>query len=436
MNEGGGTAALAAIVLAGIFFGSVPHRHVQAAERRAIVRHPERVCSLEEPLGVQGTLAFTIRPRRSYRNGRGVERTRIGLLNTPGIARLDFSQGSDACQLRWMWLRGIEAQRLVVNVPELPGPEDYHVLYTWDAAGGRFDGYVNGTPLRLPGTEIPTWSMPTIKEVRVGGGAIEVKSVTSEARYLPEKEARRRVPKSLLDCHADLFGGKPTCPRLTVEGRLGKQIYARALDDAGDTKGWVMEGPGSVRFVDGWMEMASKQPDGRNGHIVYWCPEDLPDRFVAEWEFRAVSDLGLCIVFFAARGERGQDISDPSLPKRNGVFKQYTRGAIKSYHISYYANTPSSQGRITSNMRKNNRFYLVANGPPGIVPGSKDAHQVRLIKDGAHVQFQVDDQVVIDYTDEGKRYGPALADGKFGLRQMQWTVARYRNLRVGELKAE
>ncbi len=60
---------------------------------------------------------------------------------------------------------------------------------------------------------------------------------------------------------------------------------------------------------------------------------------------------------------------------------------------------------------------------------------MRLIKDGAHIQLQVDGRVSIDYTDPGTaRYGPIHTDGKIGLRQMQWTIAQYRNFRVWELK--
>jgi hypothetical protein len=147
-----------------------------------------------------------------------------------------------------------------------------------------------------------------------------------------------------------------------------------------------------------------------------------------------VSDLGLTIVFFAAKGQNGEDIFDPSLPKRDGTFSHYIRGAVKSYHISYFANTPGFLGRATSNLRKNNKFHLLASGPVAVRPGSQQIHRVRLIKDGAHIQLQLDGKVSIDFTDPGgSRYGPVYGGGKIGLRQMQWTVARYRNFRVWEL---
>jgi len=183
------------------------------------------------------------------------------------------------------------------------------------------------------------------------------------------------------------------------------------------------------------MVMSSQQPTGPEGHIVHWCPAEVPKRFVADWDIQLRSPQGLCIVFFAAAGTHGEDIFSPELPKRTGAFTQYTRGAIDCYHISYIANTPNQPGRITSNMRRNAGFHLVANGPPGIAPGSQEVHGVRLIKDDAHVQLLVDGRVIIDFTDDGQQYGPVLGDGRIGFRQMQWTTAGYRALRIRGLAA-
>lgn len=44
------------------------------------------------------------------------------------------------------------------------------------------------------------------------------------------------------------------------------------------------------------------------------------------------------------------------------------------------------------------------------------------------------DRKIIDWTDDGKEYGPVLGGGKIGLRQMQWTHFRYRNFKVWELE--
>jgi hypothetical protein len=381
----------------------------------------------------QGAVSFRIQTDQEYHTGQKVKSIGIDILEIPGIAKVRFLQSSTICELQWLWARGVKADNLMVEVPELPGPEEYFIQYTWDAAAGRFTGYVNGTALRLSEIQLPPWDVPKGTEARCPVGPFKTTLVSTEARYLDEAQARSQVPESLLGKHAEVFGVREKEPApIDVASRLDEMLYASALNTSDSTEGWIMEGPGVTRFEDGWMNMASNNPDSitKDGHIVYWCPRDFPDAFVAEWEMRITSPAGLCIVFFAARGLNGEDIFDPSLPKRTGIFKQYHSGAISCYHISYYASTPSSPGRITSNLRKNNGFHLVSNGPPGIEAGSDTVHALRLIKDGAHIQLLVDGKVIIDWMDDGQRYGPVLGGGKIGLRQMQWTEALYRNFRV------
>jgi hypothetical protein len=182
------------------------------------------------------------------------------------------------------------------------------------------------------------------------------------------------------------------------------------------------------------MEMKSQRPDGPIGHIVHWCPQKFPGSFVAEWDFEILSDNGLCIVFFSAWGKGGKSIFDPSLKPRNGTFEHYTNGDINCYHISYFAYTPN-QPRGVSNLRKNSGFYVVSNGPIGVLGASGGrTHKAVLVKDGARIRMAVDGRVIIDYVDDGQRAGPVWGDGCIGLRQMQWTHGRYRNFKVSALR--
>lgn len=45
----------------------------------------------------------------------------------------------------------------------------------------------------------------------------------------------------------------------------------------------------------------------------------------------------------------------------------------------------------------------------------------------------VDDRKIIDWTDDGKRFGPVLGAGKIGFRQMRWSHFRYRDFKVWQL---
>ncbi|MEY3001434.1 MAG: hypothetical protein RL648_1648 [Verrucomicrobiota bacterium] len=214
--------------------------------------------------------------------------------------------------------------------------------------------------------------------------------------------------------------------------QAGRLIYQNNLGSPEDVDDWVMEGPGELAFKDGWMEVYS--PDEAFHHVL-WCSRDLPEAFVAEWQVQNRNpDGGLCIVFFAAHGDGGEDIFDPSLPERDGDFRWYIKDRLNSYHISYYANTPKKPDRGRANLRKNNTFRLVQEGAEGIPASSADIHTVKLVKEKARIRFYIDDRKIIDWTDTGETDGrPAYGGGKFGFRQMQWTRFRYRNLVVREL---
>jgi len=391
---------------------------------------------LNRPIGEQACISFWFRTDTWYQSGIGRETVRRELLEITGIGKCYFVQDAADCLLGWDWeqsrVKGVDW--MGTYIPELPGPEWYHLVYTWDAKRGLFDAYINGIPQRMAGINVKPWEMRSSDYAVLHLGPICMADVTIEHDYLPPEQVARDVPIRYRGRRAEILGVYPHRKLPAIEKRRGRLLYECALDE-NSVKDWVMEGPGIVSFEDGWMRISSPLVDGEpKGHIVYWCPKDFPNRFIAEWETQILSSHGLCIVFFAAKGVKGEDIFDKSLPPRDGTFQQYTVGRINSYHISYYANTPNNPGRSTSNLRKNSGFYLIANGPPGIPAGDTNPHKVRLIKDDARIMFEVDGHVIIDYTDDGKRYGSPHGGGKIGFRQMQWTVARYRNLRVWELK--
>ena len=210
----------------------------------------------------------------------------------------------------------------------------------------------------------------------------------------------------------------------------GKLLYENALAEKQNITDWKMEGAGSVEFTDSWMHLFSFN---EKSHHVLWCPNDFPSNFIAEWEVKNYhTAAGLCIVFFAAKGLNGESIFDSSLPARNGIFKKYTNGAINTYHISYYANGKNEPERATANLRKNKGFHLVQKGQPGIPAHSDSVYHVRLIKYQDHILVYINDRKIIDWSDDGNKYGKALGDGKIGFRQMKWTHFAYRNFKVWE----
>lgn len=225
--------------------------------------------------------------------------------------------------------------------------------------------------------------------------------------------------------------GQLTSHTITAQPyQKGSLLYSNSLASKANVSDWIMEGAGQVEFTNGWMKMFSPK---EKGHSVFWCPQDFPENFIAEWEVQNLhTEAGLCIVFFAAKGLKGDDIFAPSLPKRKGVFKQYTNGAIANYHISYYANGKTDEGREIANLRKNNGFRLVQSLEPGIPVQSNAIHKIQLVKQAGKILLYIDARKVIDWQDDGQQYGKILKGGKIGFRQMKWTQFGYRNFNVWE----
>lgn len=390
---------------------------------------------LDPAISQTGTISFTLRTDKRYRNGQGQENYRQSLVKLPGLNEISFVRSDQVVNLRFLWEAesGPTVHDIIVDFPDLPGPESYFVQFIWDSARGLSEGYFNGQALRLPGNHFePWWAQSEASSVEVGEGALAVENLTVLPRYTPPEEAQAAVPAALRGRFAHLLGfPRPPVP-IDVNERRGELLYETRMDGHDSLAGWVAEGPLDLRFENGHVIMRSR---AFAGNTVFWCPHDFPDRLVAEWEFEPLSHYGLAIVFFAAKGENGEDIFDPALPARNGEFRHYIRGAITSYHVSYFANVRDFQmGRVDSNLRKNNRFYRVGGGPVAIAPGARGWHHVRLVKDGNRIQLAANGRTYVDWIDDDpERYGPPHEDGKIGLRQMTPTIGRYRNFRVWAL---
>lgn len=220
-----------------------------------------------------------------------------------------------------------------------------------------------------------------------------------------------------------------TLPPAVEKGEL---LYANTLSARSIMNNWVMEGPGTLQFKKGWMEMFS--PGGKWDHVL-WCPQKFPASFIAEWEVQNLhTEEGLLITFFAATGDKGQSIFDPGMPARDGTFKYYNRGRINCYHISYYANNPKLPDRGDSHLRKDPAFALLQTGKEGIPTKSAAVHHIALIKDKAHIMMLVDGRKIVDYLDDGKTFGPVYQSGWIGFRQMRWSHCRYKDFKVWNIK--
>lgn len=217
----------------------------------------------------------------------------------------------------------------------------------------------------------------------------------------------------------------------------GALIYENRLAAPADVADFVLEGQAGVGFHDGALRLSSvvDESAGQRANYVYWCRRDFPADIWMEWEFWPERSRGLCIVFLGARGRAGEDLFDPSLPRRSGEYQQYHSGAIDALHLSYYRRR-DDEPLNTCNLRKSHGFHLVATAADPIPAAeyAKPPYYLRLARGGLGVRFWINDLPVLAWDDDG-RYGPPVGGGKIGFRQMSPMVGRYANLRVFEVTA-
>jgi hypothetical protein len=223
--------------------------------------------------------------------------------------------------------------------------------------------------------------------------------------------------------------------------KLGEVIYHNPLASKADVAGFRTEGDAAVTFPQNRLRMENRRnPDeGQAANFVYWCPEDFPSDIALTWDFWPVREPGLCILFFAATGNKDRDLFDPSLGPRTGEYKQYHSGDLNALHVSYFRrNHPRERAFQVCNLRKSYGFHMVAQGADPL-PSVDDAlppYSITLIKCGAEVAFYIRELPIFHWVDDGEPYGPLLGGGKVGFRQMAPLIGEYANLTVSEVSRQ
>ncbi|WNQ09504.1 DUF1961 family protein [Paenibacillus aurantius] len=214
-----------------------------------------------------------------------------------------------------------------------------------------------------------------------------------------------------------------------------ERLYSNPLESERDISSFRMEGDGAVTFPMKRMRLESTRDpgEGQAANLVFWCPEEFPPDLAVSWRFRPVREPGLAILFLCAQGRKGQDLFDPGLSPRTGVYDQYHHGDIQAFHISYFRRRWAEERAFhTCNLRKSYGFHLVAQGADPI-PGTADAegdYRMLAVRQGSRLFFSVNGLVLFTWEDDGHTYGPLLAGGKIGFRQMAPLIAEYSELCV------
>lgn len=216
-----------------------------------------------------------------------------------------------------------------------------------------------------------------------------------------------------------------------------KEVYENSLLNTTDTDSWVAEGNIKKECSPELGTILSNGDDverGDHAHWTYWINQDFSKDLQIEWEFRPLSEPGLCMIFFNAQSESGESIFTPGLNKRDGYYPQYHSGDINTYHISYFRRKQQSERQFhTCNLRKSCGFHFLGQGadPLPDVSDAKKFYQLKIRKQGEKICFWIDDLLVFSILDN--KFDAPLGGGKIGFRQMAPMKAAYRNLKVFEL---
>jgi hypothetical protein len=212
-------------------------------------------------------------------------------------------------------------------------------------------------------------------------------------------------------------------------------LYDNPLASSSDLKGFRMEGPGTASFPLGRMRLESTRnsSEGQAANFVYWCSDEFPPDISVSWDFWPIREPGLCMMFFSASGRRGEDIFDPRLAPRTGVYGDYHSADINAYHVSYYRRRWESERAFqVCNLRKSHGFHLVAQGadPLPSVLDARPPYRMELIHCAGHIEFSINDVTAFRWTDDGTIGGPPLHGGRIGFRQMAPLIGEYGTMRV------
>lgn len=215
-------------------------------------------------------------------------------------------------------------------------------------------------------------------------------------------------------------------------------LYYNRLACEDDIKDFILEGQANISFHNGCLQMENmlSEKEGQKANYVFWCPQEFPSDIRIEWDFKPITEVGLCMLFFAAKGRNGRDLFDTTLNKRNGEYPLYHHGDINAFHVSYYRRKELKEREFhTCNLRKSYGFHLVAQGADPIPDAAdcNDFYHLAIERKGGKIGFYINDLQIFEYEDDGYSYGEKLGSGKIGFRQLAPLVARYKELRVYEI---
>jgi hypothetical protein len=194
---------------------------------------------------------------------------------------------------------------------------------------------------------------------------------------------------------------------------------------------WVAEGWGGAEICGGRLWVAPvafeacgervQNPAGEISHMVVWNKNRFPADMMFEFTVNHhASDNGLTLVFIAAEGVEDQNIFDLNLPPRNGVYRNYNKGQLRNYTVSYWSRNkkPSLVAKgeqYTNRIRKNPGANILATDDSLTDKCNDCDFKVRILKDAGNISVEINGVVANHVVDPDAPHG----GGYIGLRSME-----------------
>jgi hypothetical protein len=317
----------------------------------------------------------------------------------------------------------------------------YHLGIGWDLEAQRLELFVDGE--RAHETTGQAFAHPR-DALYVGNPFMAYRNVRGAGRLLsPEAiESTYRADRQRLEPELDpaverwLEGSQTGDFDVEAPQRGYECTFAPDLTDPQAVDRWVQYGPdsmplGALEATPEGLLFETRDTWDVENLCTLWSPVSYEGEFLFECDVRIESPEGLALLAFDAKTfDRGDVIEDRTHPV-TGSFRNHG-GNMRNYWWEFFRRAPPNHPDS----------HVLAKGPwtaPILgyghydLPRTETWHTLRILREGNRIQCAIDDRLLFDAVDDPDgANGPTYDGGRLGLRHMQKTRIRYRNLRIYE----
>jgi hypothetical protein len=317
----------------------------------------------------------------------------------------------------------------------------YNFGCKWNRKTGLFAIYING---ELVDFNNGLFNIPQFRELfYVGSPYLCVSNVKITRQVLNDEDFKKNYESDLAEekYATDPDVGKFIFPakleKLKIENSdwILKDYYSFRKEE--DFRGWRVQGPDHFPISnlkttnEGLLFETSKFLDPLN-LCHFWSPNEYwGDGFRLEMDFRPEQEEGLALLIFLASGYLGQDfIADHGLAK-TGIFTTIINGIIRSYHWEFFRRMSCTRKDIETQVLFKNPYMGMIGSR--LIPKLETGkwYHMTIIKNDDRIILALNDEIVMEMVDDSNEtQSPSLYRGRLGIRHMQWTRIRYKDLRI------